>query len=61
MRGWTHALLEAGRPLFGIRNGKDFEVGYRPEKTTGCAGLKPGKGSAVGCSRLVRVSPTCAS
>lgn len=25
MRGWTHALLEAGRPLFGIRNGKDFE------------------------------------
>lgn len=25
MAGWTHALLEAGRPLFGIRNGKDFE------------------------------------
>ena len=21
---WTHALLEAGRPLFGLRNGRDF-------------------------------------
>lgn len=25
MAQWTHALLEAGRPLFGIRHGKDFE------------------------------------
>lgn len=23
--GWTHVFLEAGRPLFGIRNGRDFE------------------------------------
>ena len=21
---WTHALLEAGRPIFGLRNGRDF-------------------------------------
>ena len=25
MRDWTHALLEAGRPLFGLRHGRDFE------------------------------------
>lgn len=25
MADWTHVLLEAGRPLFGIRHGRDFE------------------------------------
>ncbi|WP_245642988.1 glycosyltransferase [Piscicoccus intestinalis] len=29
MAEWTHALLEAGRPLFGVRNGKDFEGDLR--------------------------------
>lgn len=24
LESWTHALLEAGRPIFGLRNGRDF-------------------------------------
>lgn len=32
---WTHALLESGRPLFGFRNGRDFEGDARVLRAVG--------------------------
>lgn len=32
---WTHALLEAGRPLFGLRNGRDFAGDARTLRAVG--------------------------
>ena len=36
-------------------------TGNRPQNTTGCAGLKPGRASAVGLRSSVIVSPTLVS
>ncbi|WP_035937784.1 glycosyltransferase [Knoellia aerolata] len=32
---WTHALIEAGRPLFGLRNGRDFTGDARTLRSLG--------------------------